>query len=136
MSVDYGDSRIGLSVCDELEILAHPLRTIKSESMRKNVDTIAEIAKSESVEKIVIGLPLNMDGSEGVRAGKSRAFGRVLEKVSGIEVDYFDERLTSVEAESIMDEVSVKKSKRKNIVDTIAAQIILESYLSARKNKE
>ncbi len=136
MSVDYGDSRIGLSVCDELEFLAHPLRTIKSESMRKNVDVVAEIAKSERAEKIVVGLPLNMDGSEGERAGKSRAFGRVLEKVSGIEVDYFDERLTSVEAENIMEEVSVKKSKRKNIVDTIAAQIILESYLSARKNKE
>ena len=129
--MDYGDSRIGLSVCDELQILAVPLLTIKSESMRKNVDKIASIARDESVQKIVVGLPLNMDGTEGIRASKSRAFGRVLEKVSGIETVYFDERLTSVQAEEIMDEMNVKKDKRKNIVDRIAAQIILQSYLDS-----
>lgn len=129
--MDYGDSRIGLSVCDELQILAVPLLTIKSESMRKNVDKIASIAKDENVQKIVVGLPLNMDGTEGIRASKSRAFGRVLEKVSGIETVYFDERLTSVQAEEIMDEMNVKKDKRKNIVDRIAAQIILQSYLDS-----
>ena len=129
--MDYGDSRIGLSVCDELQILAVPLLTIKSESMRKNVDKIASIAKDKNVQKIVVGLPLNMDGTEGIRASKSRAFGRVLEKVSGIETVYFDERLTSVQAEEIMDEMNVKKDKRKNIVDRIAAQIILQSYLDS-----
>lgn len=129
--MDYGDSRIGLSVCDELQILAVPLLTIKSESMRKNVDKIASIARDENVQKIVVGLPLNMDGTEGIRASKSRAFGRVLEKVSGIETVYFDERLTSVQAEEIMDEMNVKKDKRKNIVDRIAAQIILQSYLDS-----
>ena len=129
--MDYGDSRIGLSVCDELQILAVPLLTIKSESMRKNVDQIASIAKDKNVQKIVVGLPLNMDGTEGIRASKSRAFGRVLEKVSGIETVYFDERLTSVQAEEIMDEMNLKKDKRKNIVDRIAAQIILQSYLDS-----
>lgn len=133
LGVDYGDARIGVSVCDELEILASPLMTVKSESMRKNIDRIAEIARREGVKKIVVGLPLNMDGSEGERAGKSRAFGRVLEKVSGIEVDYMDERLTSVEAEEIMELVNVKKEKRKNTVDRIAAQIILQTYLDAVK---
>ena len=136
LGVDYGDSRIGLSVCDELQILAVPLATVKSESMKKNVDKIATIATNENVKKIVVGLPLNMDGTEGIRASKSRAFGRVLEKVTGISVDYMDERLTSVEAEEIMEKINVKKDKRKNIVDRIAAQIILQSYLDTVKNKE
>ena len=133
LSVDYGDSRIGLAVCDELEILATPLATIKSESMRKNIDKISRIATDEGAKLIVVGLPLNMDGSVGERASKSQAFGRVLQKVSGIPVEYQDERLSSVEAEGIMDAVGVKKSNRKNIVDRIAAQLILESYLGSRK---
>ena len=136
LGVDYGDSRIGLSVCDEMEILASPLVTIKSLSMKKNIDSVSDIAKRENVSLIVVGLPLNMDGSEGERAGKSRAFGRVLERVSGIKVEYFDERLTSVEAEEIMQSVGVKKDKRKNIVDRIAAQLILQSYIDANKNKK
>ena len=133
LGVDYGDARIGLSVCDELEILATPLCTVKSESMRKNIDKVAEIAKRESVQKIVLGLPLNMDGTEGVRASKTRSFGNVLQKVSGVPVEYFDERLSSVEAEEIMETVQLKKSKRKNVIDRIAAQIILQSYMDANK---
>lgn len=133
LGVDYGDSRIGVSVCDELCKLASPLMTVKSESMRKNVDKIAAIAKEQSVGAIVLGLPLNMDGSEGIRAGKSRAFARVLEKVSGLEVKLVDERLTTVEAEEIMDANGVPKYKRKEIVDRIAAQLILQSYLDSNK---
>ena len=136
LGIDYGDCRIGLSVCDEMEILASPLTTMKSLSMKKNIDSVCEIAKRENAQLIVVGLPLNMDGSEGERAGKSRAFGRVLERVSGIKVEYFDERLTSVEAEEIMQTVGVKKDKRKNIVDRIAAQLILQSYIDANKNKK
>ena len=131
--MDYGDSQIGVSVCDELCKLASPLMTVKSESMRKNVDKIAAIAKEQSVGAIVLGLPLNMDGSEGIRAGKSRAFARVLEKVSGLEVKLVDERLTTVEAEEIMDANGVPKYKRKEIVDRIAAQLILQSYLDSNK---
>ena len=133
LGVDYGDARIGLATCDELEILATSLDTIKSESMRKNIDSVAAVAKAERAERIVVGLPLNMDGSEGARALKTRSFGKVLEKVSGIEVVYFDERLTSVEADERMDEANVKKSKRKGLVDRIAAAIILQSYLDSYK---
>lgn len=133
LGVDYGDARIGVATCDELEILATARDTIKSESMRKNIDAIAAIAKAENAERIVVGLPLNMDGSEGARASKTRSFGKVLEKVSGIEVVYFDERLTSVEADERMDEANVRKSKRKGLVDRIAAAIILQSYLDSYK---
>ena len=133
LGVDYGDARIGVATCDELEILATARDTIRSESMRKNIYAIAAIAKAENAERIVVGLPLNMDGSEGARASKTRSFGKVLEKVSGIEVVYFDERLTSVEADERMDEANVRKSKRKGLVDRIAAAIILQSYLDSYK---
>lgn len=133
LGVDYGDARIGVATCDELEILATARDTIRSESMRKNIDAIAAIAKAENAERIVVGLPLNMDGSEGTRASKTRSFGKVLEKVSGIEVVYFDERLTSVEADERMDEANVRKLKRKGLVDRIAAAIILQSYLDSYK---
>ena len=135
LGIDYGDARIGTSVCDELETMAHPLRTYKSESMRKNIDTMSTLAKSENVGLIVVGLPLNMDGSEGARASKTRAFASVLSKVSGLAVELVDERLTSVEAEEIMNRIAVKKSKRKEIIDTIASQIILQSYLDGKKKQ-
>lgn len=133
LAIDYGDARIGTSICDALETLALPLKTIKSESMRKNIDKLSAIAKEQGVELIVVGLPLNMDGSEGERASKTRSFGKVLSKVSGLEVIYVDERLTSVEADEIMESVGVKKSKRKDVIDTIAAQLILQSYLDVKK---
>lgn len=135
LGIDYGDARIGTSVCDEMETMALPLKTVKSESMRKNIDAMAKLARDESVGLIVVGLPLNMDGSEGERASKTRSFGKVLSKVTGLEVEYVDERLTSVEAEEIMDTVGVKKGKRKGIIDTIAAQIILQTYLDIKKKK-
>ena len=135
LGIDYGDARIGTSVCDEMETMALPLKTVKSESMRKNIDAMAKLAREESVGLIVVGLPLNMDGSEGERASKTRSFGKVLSKVTGLEVEYVDERLTSVEAEEIMDTVGVKKGKHKVIIDTIAAQIILQTYLDIKKKK-
>lgn len=136
LGVDYGDARIGIATCDELEILASAKDTIPSQSMRKNIDAVAAIAKAEKAERIVVGLPLNMDGTEGARASKTRSFGKILEKVSGIEVVYFDERLTTLEADERMDEASVRKSKRKQVVDRIAAAIILQSYLDAYKKSK
>ncbi len=133
LSVDYGDKRIGIAVCDELEMLATPLTTLKSTSMRNNIDAVAALAKKENAQKIVVGLPLNMDGTEGERASKSRSFGKVLERVSGVPVAYFDERLTSMQAEEIMNGMGIKKDKQKNIVDQIAAQIILQGYMDANK---
>lgn len=136
LGVDYGDARIGIATCDGLEILATARDTIASQSMRKNIDAVAAIAQAEKVERIVVGLPLNMDGTEGARVSKTRSFGKVLEKVSGIEVVFFDERLTTVEADERMDEAQIKKSKRKGIVDRIAAAIILQSYLDYYKKSK
>ena len=133
--VDNGEARIIKNNSDETEMLASPLATIKSLSMRKNIDNVARIAHEEGAGRIVVGLPLNMDGTEGARANKTKAFGNVLAKVSGIDVVYFDERLSSVEAEYIMDMNMVGKNKRKDIVDRIAAQVILQSYLDSNNKK-
>ena len=136
LAVDYGDSRIGLAVSDVLGIIASPVGTVKSSGMRGDIDTIASKAKELGAETIVIGLPLNMDGSEGVRAEKTRKLASILEKVSGLEVQLIDERLTTVSAERVLDEAEMKWDKRKKVVDTISAQIILQTYLDKIKYKE
>ena len=133
LSVDYGDARTGLSVSDELGLIATPLPTFATKSMRHAIDYVTDVAKENGAELIVVGLPLNMDGSEGERAFKTKAFGRVLERVSGLKVVYQDERLTSVEAEAILREGNVRFEERKKLVDSLAARLILESYLDGIK---
>ncbi len=135
LGIDYGDARIGLALSDVLEVLASPLKTLKSVTMRKDIDNLAAIAKNNDAGLIVLGLPLMLDGTEGERASKTRALGRNLEKVSGVKVVYQDERLTSVEAEEILKNNNVRREKQKDVIDTVAAQIILQSYLdSIKKN--
>lgn len=133
LAIDYGDARIGLALSDESETLASPLSTYASRSMRKDVDYIAALAKQKEAGRIVLGLPVNMDGSEGERAQKTRAFGAVLARVSGIEVVYKDERLTTVSAERTLIECNMRREKRKQVIDTVSAQIILQSYLDAQQ---
>ncbi|MDE6399104.1 MAG: Holliday junction resolvase RuvX [Clostridiales bacterium] len=131
LAIDYGDARIGLALSDESETLASPLSTYASQSMRKDIDHIAALAKEKGAGRIVLGLPVNMDGTEGERAQKTRSFGSVLERVSGIDVVYKDERLTTVSAERALIECNMRRDKRKQIIDTVSAQIILQSYLDA-----
>ncbi|MCL2256188.1 MAG: Holliday junction resolvase RuvX [Firmicutes bacterium] len=132
LGIDYGDIRIGLSIA-ELNI-AVPFRVIKSLTMKENVDEIAKIIVSEEIDKVVIGLPLNMDGTEGRRAKKTKALGNVLGKVTGKEIFYQDERLSSIEADKILFEMDLKKSKKndKSLIDILSAQLILEGYLSSK----
>ena len=133
LGVDYGDKRIGLALSDALGIVACPIGTYEAKGMRRDIDYIAELAKEKQAEAIVLGLPVNMDGSHGERAEKTKAFGRNLEKVSGLSVIYKDERLSTVSAEKSLIESNVRREKRKNVIDTVAAQIILQSYLDARR---
>ena len=134
LAVDYGDSRIGLAVSDILGIIASPVGTIKSVGMRGDVDELCNKAKELGASLIVLGLPLNMDGSEGERAEKTRKVGAVLNKVSGLPVEFIDERLTTVSAERVLDEAEMHWKNRKNVVDTISAQIILQTYLDKIKH--
>ena len=132
LGIDYGDVRTGIAVSDESAFIATPLKTHKVKSMRETIDYVASVAKEYNVEKIVVGLPLNMDGSEGVRCQKTRAFGKVLQRVCGIEVLYVDERLTSAEAEEILKEGKVNLRKNKELVDSMAARLILQSYFDCQ----
>ena len=132
LGIDYGDRYVGFAGCDDGEILAYPLKAVKVRSMKEAVTVSAETAESERVAKIVVGLPLLPDGSEGDRASKTRAFGRVLSRVTGLEVDYYDERLTTVQAEEYLAAGGVKKKDMKMYTDKLSAQIILSDYISAK----
>ena len=131
LGVDYGDSRVGLAVSDEMRVLASPLPPLQTGSMRKTIDEVAKIARETGAADIVVGLPLNMNGTEGPQAGKVRAFGSKLGEVSGAEIVYKDERLTTVQAHRAFDQAGVSKSRRSRLVDSVSAQIILQSYLDA-----
>ncbi len=134
LAVDYGDVRTGLAVCDKSEFLASPVCVINERNSEKLAETIAAKAKELKAEEIAVGLPKNMDGSEGFRAEACKGFAQRLSELSGIKTVLRDERLTTVSAHKFMNMTDVRGSKRKNTVDAVAAVIILEDYLAYRKN--
>ena len=129
LGIDYGDTRIGLALSDPTATIAGGLPLYLSKTMRKDIDHIATLVQQHQVEKIVLGLPKNMDGSLGERANKTQSFGKVLEKITGVPVIYKDERLTTVMAHRALDALGTSRNKQKATVDTTSAQIILQSYL-------
>lgn len=133
LAVDYGDARTGLSVCDKLEMLAVPLCVIHQTASRKLIQRIAEIVIEEKVELIVLGYPKNMDSSIGSRAQKSEELAISLKKATCIDIVLWDERLTTVSAHTSLNDTTVSGKKRKNIIDAVAATIILQDYLNYRK---
>lgn len=134
LGIDFGLKRVGLAVCDSLWILSSPLNSYKTKSMRDTIDYVATLAKSEGVGGIVVGLPLNLDGTESVQSGRVRAFVRNLNKVTGLPVELQDERLTTVEADELLTQAGVKRSEeRKKLVDSMAAVVILQSYIDNNK---
>ena len=135
MSVDYGDSRTGIAVCDKGEILASPLTVITEYNFERCAEKVAELAKKEKAELIVVGHPKNMDGTEGERAEKCAAFASLAGELSGLPTELWDERRTTVTAHNYLNETNVRGKKRKAVVDAVAATIILESFLEYRKNK-
>ncbi len=134
LSVDYGDVRTGLAACDKSELLASPLTVIKEENAKKCALKICGYAESENAELIVVGYPKNMDGSAGERAEKCERFSKLLSQLSGLPVELWDERQTTVSAHNYLNETNVRGKKRKEVVDAVAAVIILEGYLAYRKN--
>ena len=133
LSVDYGDKRTGIAVCDKLEMLASPVCVITEWNKDVLAQKIVDTAKDKNAELIVIGLPKNMDGSEGPRADVCKEFARQLEEASGLPVKLWDERRTTVEAHNILSEHNYHGKKRKNTVDAVAASLILEGYLAFKK---
>ncbi len=133
LSVDYGDRRTGLAVCDKLEMLASPVSVLNEWNAEALAQKIVNIAIEKKAEIIVIGLPRNMDGSKGFRAEACEELGRLISALCSIKVDFWDERLTTVSAHKILNENNVRGKKRKNVVDAVAAEIILQDYLDYRK---
>jgi putative Holliday junction resolvase len=129
--LDVGDKTIGVAAADELGITAQPVRTIRRRNLQVDLDELAVILREREIERIVIGLPLNMDDSEGPRALKTRRFASEVERRFGLPVVLWDERLSTWEAERSLIEAGVRREKRKDVIDTAAAQVILRSYLDA-----
>ena len=133
LGVDFGLKRVGLAVCDTMWILATPLPAFRTSSMRVSIDGVARVAAERGVCGIVVGLPLNLDGTESEQSGRVRAFARNLAKVTGLDVDLCDERLTTVEADELLAEAGVKRADREKLIDSMAAKIILQSYIDSNK---
>ena len=131
LSVDYGKARTGLAICDPCEMLASPIGTVPSYNEDKLLAEVCSTAAERKAELIVLGLPRNMDGSEGFSAQGVRAFGDRVAEASGLQVDYFDERCTTMIAHSILNQTNTRGKKRKSVVDTLSAEIILQSYLDS-----
>lgn len=133
LSVDFGDARTGLAVCDKLEMLASPVGVVTESYAPKLIRKILDFAEELHPEQIVVGLPRNMDGSFGERAQKCAALAHQLEAESGIETVTWDERLTTVAAHRALSDVNVRGKKRKAVVDAVSAVMILDDYLRSRK---
>jgi len=133
MSVDYGDARTGVAFCDAKEILASPYCVVNEKYKPKLVDKLAVIAADKKAEKIIIGLPVNMDGTYGFRCDECRELGDMLKQKTGIDVEYQDERLTTVISHGYLNDNNVRGKKRKETVDAVSAVIILQSYLDKNK---
>lgn len=133
LGVDYGDKRTGLAECDPTGMLAGGIGTISEGGMRKTAERVADEAISRSCKKIIIGLPKNMDGSEGERAKVIYAFAKLLAEYTDIPIDYFDERMTTMVAYRFMEQTGTYGKKRKNAVDTLSAQIILQGYIDRER---
>ena len=134
LAVDLGKVRTGLAVSDIGEVLASPLCVLEEKNAEILAEKIDQICKDGCISKIVLGLPKNMDGSEGESAQNAKAFGKVLEEKTQLPVFLLDERGTTITAHNYLNVTNTRGKKRKAVVDAVAAVIILESYLAYRKN--
>ena len=135
MGIDYGDARTGVALSDLLCSIVGSTMVVPSRNREKAIADIVRIAKENQVGKIVVGLPRNMDGSEGPRAEMCREFAAVLAEATGLETVMWDERRTTVEAHNILSQHNYHGQKRKNTVDAVAASLILEGYLNSQNRR-
>jgi len=137
LAVDYGKARIGLAISDVMRIVAQSLTVVgrKGKSDEEAATQIVEIAKDEEVTSIVVGLPVNMDGSVGLRAEECQRFGQLLAEASSLPVDFYDERLTTVAAKRALLEADVSRKKRRQVIDSVAATMLLQSFLEAHSRR-
>ena len=134
--LDVGTRTVGVALSDELGITAQALTTLRRAGLRADVAALRRLAETHQVTSAVIGLPLNMDGSEGPSAARSRGFGQALAKALGIPVHYWDERLSTVAAHRALRESELSGERRRQVVDQVAAALILQGWLDSRRPAE
>lgn len=130
LGVDFGDARIGLALSDPLGIFASGLETYKRKNLQADISHIVNLIKEKDVDTLVVGLPLNMDGTAGIRVEKTKEFCEEILKVCNVKIEYSDERLTTVEAEKMLISADVRREDRKKVIDKVAATLILQNYLN------
>lgn len=135
MALDYGDVRIGVALSDVTRFLASGYENYTRINLDADLKHIADIISNNNVKVVVLGLPINMDGSKGVRVEKTYEFAEKLKEVTNAKIDFLDERLTSVSAEKILISADVSRKKRKDVLDKLSATIILQNYLDMNSNK-
>ena len=133
MGLDYGDKRIGIAFSDLLGLIASAYEVYQNNNEEETLNYLCKLAKDKDVDQIILGLPLNMEGEENPRTIITRDFGKKLQEKSGLPVIYEDERLTSVEADEMLKSRKMSWEKRKEIIDKVSAELILQSYLSSKK---
>lgn len=137
LAVDYGDTRTGLAISDRTEFLASPVGTITERNAERLAQKVADAVKEQGAELVVVGLPINMNGTRGPRAEKCEEFAKMLGELVDVPVEMWDERSTTVTAHNILNTTNVRGKARKAVVDTVAATIILEGFMDhRRKNKD
>ena len=135
LGVDFGDTRTGLAVSDASRFLASGIGYVSPGGIVKTADKVAEVAREQKVSAIVVGLPKNMDGSEGFRADRCREFAELLrERLVDMPIAMIDERMTTMSASRYLNETNTRGQKRKGVIDTLSAQIILQNALDRLKN--
>ena len=136
MGLDFGSKTVGVAVSDELKMTATGVEIVMRESpnkLRRTLARIGELLKEYDVNTVILGYPVMLDGSEGERVEKTKEFAQMLERRTGVQIIFQDERLTTVEAYEIMDQMGIKKDDRYKYVDMLAAKFILEDYLNSRQ---
>lgn len=133
LGIDYGDRSIGLAISDKLFVAAHAIGRYQVKNRKADALYFKDLVKQRQVSKIVIGLPLQMDGSEGTRVEKTREFARWLEKILGLPIVFWDERLTTKEAFQVLHQQKMNGRKKKKLKDQVAAAIILANYLESER---
>lgn len=136
LAIDLGKVRTGIAVCDESEILSSPVTVIKEHNEVRLLEKIMRLITEYQPKLLVVGLPRNMDGSEGESAQRCRIFAEKLQERTALPVEMQDERGTTVTAHGYLNTTDTRGKKRKNVVDAVAATIILQNYLDFRRNQE
>ena len=135
LGIDLGKARTGVAICDKGELLASPLTVVTEYHREQLVEKLAVLAKENKAELLAMGLPRNMDGSEGESAQNAREIGALLEEATGLPVEFVDERGTTITAHGYLNETNTRGKKRKAVVDAMAATVILEDCLRRRRNQ-